>query len=165
MIKYRQLCSKKYSEKFVYTIYHTSKCFCECVGTCACDSTPLLKGPAHPSPIIIAGIVRKVYHLYFLYSLITAYINFLYPDILFPFQNGVIIVFQIAHYHFQRSLSVEAVARGCSVKKVFLEISKNLHENTCARNSFLIKLQALSMQLYYKRDPDTDVFLRILQNF
>ena len=37
----------------------------------------------------------------------------------------------------------EAVAQTCSVKKVFLEISQNSQENTCARVSFLIKLQAL----------------------
>ena len=30
----------------------------------------------------------------------------------------------------------------CSVKRVFLEISQNSQENTCARVSFLIKLQA-----------------------
>ena len=36
----------------------------------------------------------------------------------------------------------EAVAQTCSVKKVFLEISQNSQENTCARASFLIKLQA-----------------------
>ena len=36
----------------------------------------------------------------------------------------------------------EAVARRCSVKKVFLEILQNSQENTCARASFLIKLQA-----------------------
>ena len=36
----------------------------------------------------------------------------------------------------------EAVAQRCSVKKVFLEISQNSQENTCARDSFLIKLQA-----------------------
>ena len=36
----------------------------------------------------------------------------------------------------------EAVFRRCSVKKVFLEISQNAQENTCARVSFLIKLQA-----------------------
>ena len=40
----------------------------------------------------------------------------------------------------------EAVARRCSVKKVFLEISQYSQENTCAKISFLIKLQAL--QLY-----------------
>ena len=36
----------------------------------------------------------------------------------------------------------KAVVRRCSVKKVFLEISQNLQENTCARVYFLIKLQA-----------------------
>ena len=33
----------------------------------------------------------------------------------------------------------EAVARRCSVKKVFLEISQNSQENTCARVSFFYK--------------------------
>ena len=37
----------------------------------------------------------------------------------------------------------EAVARRCSIKKVFLKISQNLQENTFARVSFLIKIQAL----------------------
>ena len=32
----------------------------------------------------------------------------------------------------------EAVSQRCSVKKVFLEISQNSQENTCARVSFLI---------------------------
>ena len=36
----------------------------------------------------------------------------------------------------------EAVTRRCSVKNLFLKISKNSQENTCARVSFLIKLQA-----------------------
>ena len=36
----------------------------------------------------------------------------------------------------------EAVARRCSVKKVFLEISQHSQGNTCARVSFSIKLQA-----------------------
>ena len=34
----------------------------------------------------------------------------------------------------------EGVVRGCSIKKVFLEISQNSQENTCARVSFLLKL-------------------------
>ena len=42
----------------------------------------------------------------------------------------------------------EAVARRCSVKKVFLEISQNSQENTCARVSFLTKLQTQGLQLY-----------------
>ena len=37
---------------------------------------------------------------------------------------------------------LEVVVQRCSVKKVFLEISQNSQENTCARVSFLIKLQA-----------------------
>ena len=36
----------------------------------------------------------------------------------------------------------EAATRGVLCKKVFLEISQNSQENTCARVSFLVKLQA-----------------------
>ena len=44
---------------------------------------------------------------------------------------------------YNRGFLIEkAVAQTCSVKKVFLEISQNPQENTCARVSFLIKLQA-----------------------
>ena len=46
----------------------------------------------------------------------------------------------------QRHLSKVAVSkvvvRRCSVKKVFLVISKTSQESNCARASFLIKLQA-----------------------
>ena len=45
------------------------------------------------------------------------------------------------------------------MKKVFLEISQNSQECSCARVSFLIKLQALGLQCYYKRDFGTGVFL------
>ena len=37
----------------------------------------------------------------------------------------------------------EAATGGVLLVKVFLEIWQNSHENTCARVSFLIKLQAL----------------------
>ena len=40
---------------------------------------------------------------------------------------------------------------------VFLEILQNQQENTCAKVSFLIKLQASGLQLY-KRVSDTGVF-------
>ena len=43
---------------------------------------------------------------------------------------------------------LEAVAQSCSVKKVFLGISQNSQEDTCARVSFLTKLQASVLQLY-----------------
>ena len=46
---------------------------------------------------------------------------------------------------------IEAVAQKWSLKNLFLEISQNSQENTCARVSFLIKLQA-RLQLYKKRD-------------
>ena len=39
---------------------------------------------------------------------------------------------------------LEAVVKRCSVKKVFLEIFQNSQGNTCARDSFLINLQALA---------------------
>ena len=44
----------------------------------------------------------------------------------------------------------EVVVRRCSVKKVFLEISKNSQKYTCARASLLIKFQALGMNLGLK---------------
>ena len=47
----------------------------------------------------------------------------------------------------------EAVARSYSVKKVFLKISQNSQENTCARVSFLIKLQA-----FIKKETLAQVF-------
>ena len=50
-----------------------------------------------------------------------------------------------------RYFSLEAAARGVLWKKVFLKISKNSQKNTCARVSFLIKLQAAPATLL-KRD-------------
>ena len=46
--------------------------------------------------------------------------------------------------------SAEALPQRCSVRKVFLEISQNSQEDTCATVSFLIKLQASDLQLYKK---------------
>ena len=59
----------------------------------------------------------------------------------------------------------QVVAQGCSVKKVFLEISQNSQENTCAWVSFLIKLQVSALQVYQKRGSGTGTFLWILWNF
>ena len=42
-------------------------------------------------------------------------------------------------------LIIEAATRGFLYKSVFLEISQNSQENTCARISFLIKSQALGL--------------------
>ena len=54
---------------------------------------------------------------------------------------GVCSLFLLVHEHI-KECSSEAVARRCSVKKVFLEMSQNSQENSCSRVSFLIKLQA-----------------------
>ena len=45
MIKHRQLNGKNKQSKvwFAHTVYHTSNPCCECVGMCACNSTPFLK--------------------------------------------------------------------------------------------------------------------------
>ena len=64
----------------------------------------------------------------------------------------------------------------CSVKKVFLEVSQNSQENTCARVSFFNKAAAwkhLCQSLFFdkvanfikKRDSGTGVFMWILWNF
>ena len=42
----------------------------------------------------------------------------------------------------EKMLNKEAIVRRCSVKMLFLEILQKLHKSTCARDSFLIKLQA-----------------------
>ena len=47
---------------------------------------------------------------------------------------------------------------GVLYKKAFLEISQNSQENTCARVSFLVKLQASSLQFYFiKKETLTQV--------
>ena len=45
-------------------------------------------------------------------------------------------------------LNTEAATRGVLSKKVFLEILQNSQQNSCARVSFLIKLQASGLQLF-----------------
>ena len=54
-------------------------------------------------------------------------------------------------------LKAEAVIRRCSVKKMFLEISQNWQEITCARISFLIKFQ-VSVCNFIKKETLAQVF-------
>ena len=49
-------------------------------------------------------------------------------------------------------------------KKKFLKFAK-FTGNTCVGLSFLIKLQGAGLPLFEKKDSDTDVSPRILQNF
>ena len=51
------------------------------------------------------------------------------------------------------------------MKKGVFKISPDLHENSCTRVFFLIKLQASDLQLCYKRDSGTGIFLSNLRNF
>ena len=50
--------------------------------------------------------------------------------------------------HIKSWSDTEATTGGVLQEKMFSEISQNYQENTCARVSFLIKLQALGLQLY-----------------
>ena len=55
---------------------------------------------------------------------------------------------------------IEAVIQRCSVKQVFLEISQNLQEDTCARVSFFNKVAGFRpATLFKKRDSGAGVFL------
>ena len=54
-------------------------------------------------------------------------------------------------------MMTEVVVRRCSIKKVFLEISQNSQENSCARNYFLIKLQAKAWN-FIKKESLTQMF-------
>ena len=45
-------------------------------------------------------------------------------------------------YEFHGHLDTEAATEGVLYEKMFLEILQNSQENTCAKVSFLIKLQA-----------------------
>ena len=56
------------------------------------------------------------------------------------------------------NLNSEAVGRRCSVKKVFLKLSQNSQNNTCARIPFLMKLQADEACSYIKKEPLAQVF-------
>ena len=64
--------------------------------------------------------------------------------------SGKAVIGTVSTFFYQKEvlfprvwLLTEAFVWRCSVEKVFLEISQNSQENTCARASFLIKLQAL----------------------
>ena len=56
---------------------------------------------------------------------------------------------------------IEAVAQNCCAKALFLKVSQNSQENTCARVSFIIKLQVSS----WKKRLLHMCFLWILRNF
>ena len=56
-------------------------------------------------------------------------------------------------------LKAKADAQRCSIKKCSSKFLQDSQENTCARVSFLIKLQALGLKLYFKKGSGAGVFL------
>ena len=60
--------------------------------------------------------------------------------------------------------NIEAVARRYSVNNVFLEISQNSQKSTCARVSFLMKLQASACN-FTKKETLAQVFSKISSEF
>ena len=54
-------------------------------------------------------------------------------------------------------LKIETFFQRCSAKKMFLEISQNSQESTCARVSFLIKLKAQACN-FIEKETLTQVF-------
>ena len=62
---------------------------------------------------------------------------------LLELENRVLLLAILRHY----SLLYRSSHRRCSLKKVFLKISRNSQENTCARVSFLIKLHTFGLRL------------------
>ena len=65
----------------------------------------------------------------------------------------------LAIFHFLSYSShgtIEAVVRRCSIKKVFLKISQISQEETCARDSFLIRL--LQACNFIKKEALSQVF-------
>ena len=67
-----------------------------------------------------------------------------------------IIVPSMLQYR-QIAMKLRSSHRRCSVKKVFLEISQNSQENTCARVSFLIKSLLSKSTFSYRTPPVIDL--------
>ena len=63
----------------------------------------------------------------------------------------LLLGFPTTNFPSKKKINIEAVAQTCSVRKVFLEISQNSRENTCARVSILIKLQAWPKKTFLNR--------------
>ena len=63
-----------------------------------------------------------------------------------------------------RSKNIEAVTQRCSLKKVFLKVSRNLQENTRV-SLFFNKVAGPQPATLLKKDSGPFVFPRILRNF
>ena len=82
------------------------------------------------------------------YSIFTLYVTYILHVIMYLCTTICIMWSYIQSYlnaALHEIVYAEAVARTCSVKEVFLQISQNSQKNTCASISFLIKLQAWNL--------------------
>ena len=68
----------------------------------------------------------------------------MYVNIIIYSNKLLLLVWSMLKKEKKKEKKEEAVIQRCSVKKVFLEISQNSQENTCARVFFFIKKETLA---------------------
>ena len=96
-------------------------------------------------------------HINFSRREVSSVCSLLHLQILLFIFHSCISFLNLIYVHYLKTIihsypeNTEVVSRGCSVKKVFLEIQQNSQENTCPRVSFLIKLQASRPATLLKR--------------
>ena len=83
----------------------------------------------------------------------------LFPQLLLikPLQKYKMTPGEYSSITFNLTTKLEAVIKGCSIKKVFFEISQNSKENTCARDSFLIRC----FPVKFSKEPATLIKKRL----
>ena len=80
--------------------------------------------------------------------------------------NMINLIYEITvtiQFLMQWELDTEAVVRMCSIKKLFLEISKNLQEDTCPRVSFsAVFYKKVLLNIWHNSQEDTCVGVSFL---
>ena len=110
----------------------------------------------HIARTIVKALLSAVWSKIFRKLDIKFYFDILFKTILFPqislglsLMNFTLVNWCQFFLTFARVLTLNRSShRSCSIKKMFLKISQNSQETSCARASFLIKLQAWGLQLY-----------------
>ena len=77
--------------------------------------------------------------------------------------NLIYVITVTIQFLMQWELDTEAVVRMCSIKKLFLEISKNLQEDTCPRVSFsAVFYKKVLLNIWHNSQEDTCVGVSFL---
>ena len=94
------------------------------------------------------------------------FFSFLFFMQSFNFCHLLVQIFYLFQYIIQKRLFLwlEAATGGVFYEKVFLEIFAKFTGKHLCQSLLLNKVADLSLQLYFKRDSGTGVFLRILRN-